>query len=171
MPALREARRPAVKVRLTLLQPWGNIAISCALHKKRQYRDGLRCVVDAVLHLVSGLKRDASRPGSWPRHLAGNRPPQCIPAARRISRGRTDNKASPLMAAMNNGRKTMLRKSLKTALAGAAAIALMSGASGYELPWGAIMAASVIVTLPVIGLVLVFQRRIVAGLTAGAVKG
>ncbi len=51
------------------------------------------------------------------------------------------------------------------------AIALMSGASGYELPWGAIMAASVIVTLPVIGLVLVFQRRIVAGLTAGAVKG
>ena len=51
------------------------------------------------------------------------------------------------------------------------AIALMSGSSGYELPWGAIMAASVIVTLPVIGLVLVFQRKIVAGLTAGAVKG
>jgi trehalose/maltose transport system permease protein len=51
------------------------------------------------------------------------------------------------------------------------AIALMSGSSAYELPWGAIMAASVIVTLPVIGLVLVFQRRIVAGLTAGAVKG
>ena len=51
------------------------------------------------------------------------------------------------------------------------AIALMSGASGYELPFGAIMAASVIVTVPVILLVLVFQRRIVAGLTAGAVKG
>jgi trehalose/maltose transport system permease protein len=51
------------------------------------------------------------------------------------------------------------------------AVALMSGSSGYELPWGAIMAASVIVTLPVIGLVLVFQRKIVAGLTAGAVKG
>jgi trehalose/maltose transport system permease protein len=51
------------------------------------------------------------------------------------------------------------------------AIALMSGSSGYELPWGAIMAASVIVTVPVIALVLVFQRRIVAGLTAGAVKG
>jgi trehalose/maltose transport system permease protein len=51
------------------------------------------------------------------------------------------------------------------------AIALMSGSSAYELPWGAIMAASVIVTLPVIGLVLVFQRKIVAGLTAGAVKG
>jgi trehalose/maltose transport system permease protein len=51
------------------------------------------------------------------------------------------------------------------------AIALMSGSSAYELPWGVIMAASVIVTLPVIGLVLVFQRKIVAGLTAGAVKG
>ncbi len=51
------------------------------------------------------------------------------------------------------------------------AIALISGASSHELPWGNIMAASVIVTLPLVGLVLVFQRRIVAGLTAGAVKG
>jgi trehalose/maltose transport system permease protein len=51
------------------------------------------------------------------------------------------------------------------------AIALISGGSRYELPWGNIMAASVIVTLPVIALVLVFQRRIVAGLTAGALKG
>ena len=51
------------------------------------------------------------------------------------------------------------------------AIALMSGSTAYELPWGIIMAASVIVTVPVIALVLVFQRRIVAGLTAGAVKG
>jgi trehalose/maltose transport system permease protein len=51
------------------------------------------------------------------------------------------------------------------------AIALMSGASQYELPWGNIMAASVIVTVPLIALVLAFQRRIVAGLTAGAVKG
>ncbi len=51
------------------------------------------------------------------------------------------------------------------------AIALMTGSSAYELPWGVIMAASVIVTLPVIALVLVFQRKIVAGLTAGAVKG
>lgn len=51
------------------------------------------------------------------------------------------------------------------------AIALISGASAYELPWGAIMAASVIVTVPLIALVLVLQRRIVAGLTAGAVKG
>jgi trehalose/maltose transport system permease protein len=51
------------------------------------------------------------------------------------------------------------------------AIALISGGSQYELPWGNIMAASVIVTVPVVMLVLVFQRRIVAGLTAGALKG
>jgi trehalose/maltose transport system permease protein len=51
------------------------------------------------------------------------------------------------------------------------AIALISGASSFELPWGRIMAASVVVTVPLILLVLVFQRRIVAGLTAGAVKG
>jgi trehalose/maltose transport system permease protein len=50
------------------------------------------------------------------------------------------------------------------------AIALLSGASAYELPWGHIMAASVLVTVPLVLLVLVFQRRIVAGLTAGAVK-
>ncbi len=51
------------------------------------------------------------------------------------------------------------------------AIALISGASAYELPWGNIMAASVIVTIPIVALVLVFQRKIVSGLTAGAVKG
>jgi len=50
-------------------------------------------------------------------------------------------------------------------------IALMSGASTHELPWGNIMAASVMVTLPLVILVLIFQRRIVSGLTAGAVKG
>lgn len=51
------------------------------------------------------------------------------------------------------------------------AIALMSGATAHELPWGPIMAASVVVTVPLIALVFVFQRRIVSGLTAGAVKG
>jgi trehalose/maltose transport system permease protein len=51
------------------------------------------------------------------------------------------------------------------------AIALISGASAYELPWGNIMAASVVVTVPLIILVLIFQRQIVSGLTAGAVKG
>ena len=51
------------------------------------------------------------------------------------------------------------------------AIALMSGSSEYELPWGQVMAASVVVTLPLVIVALVFQRRIVSGLTAGAVKG
>ncbi len=51
------------------------------------------------------------------------------------------------------------------------AIALLSGASQHETPWGLIMAASVIVTVPLIILVLIFQRKIVAGLTAGGVKG
>jgi len=41
----------------------------------------------------------------------------------------------------------------------------------YSVPWGSIMAASVLVTVPLIALVLVFQGRIVAGLTAGSVKG
>lgn len=51
------------------------------------------------------------------------------------------------------------------------AIGLLQGASQYELPWGNIMAASVVVTVPIIVLVLIFQKRIVSGLTAGAVKG
>ena len=51
------------------------------------------------------------------------------------------------------------------------AIGLLSGATQQEIPWGPIMAASVIVTVPLIVLVLIFQRKIVAGLTAGGVKG
>ena len=51
------------------------------------------------------------------------------------------------------------------------AIALLSGGSQYETPWGLIMAASVIVTVPLVILVLIFQRKIVSGLTAGGVKG
>ncbi|VAW10835.1 Maltodextrin ABC transporter, permease protein MdxG [hydrothermal vent metagenome] len=51
------------------------------------------------------------------------------------------------------------------------AIALISGATEFEVPWGNIMAASVIVTVPLVALVLVFQRKIIAGLTAGSVKG
>lgn len=49
------------------------------------------------------------------------------------------------------------------------AIALFPGL--HEVPWGEIAAASVVVTTPLILLVLFFQRRIVEGLTAGAVKG
>lgn len=51
------------------------------------------------------------------------------------------------------------------------AIGLLSGSSGHELPWGNIMAASVLVTAPVVLLVMIFQRRIVSGLTDGGVKG
>jgi len=51
------------------------------------------------------------------------------------------------------------------------AIALITGTSQFELPWGNIMAASVIVTVPLLVLVMIFQRKIVSGLTAGAVKG
>ncbi|ESY69072.1 carbohydrate ABC transporter permease [Mesorhizobium sp. M0051] len=51
------------------------------------------------------------------------------------------------------------------------AIALLSGNSQFEIPWGNIMAASVIVTAPLVVLVLIFQRKIVSGLTAGGVKG
>jgi trehalose/maltose transport system permease protein len=51
------------------------------------------------------------------------------------------------------------------------AIALISTPSGFELPWGKIMAASVIVTVPLVALVVGCQRLIVSGLSAGAVKG
>jgi multiple sugar transport system permease protein len=52
-----------------------------------------------------------------------------------------------------------------------AALAFFQGASQFESPVPYIMAAAVVVTIPVVILVLAFQRRIVAGLTSGAVKG
>ncbi len=52
-----------------------------------------------------------------------------------------------------------------------AAIVFFTGSQQFEIPLGTISAASVVVTVPLIVLVLIFQRRIVAGLTAGAVKG
>jgi multiple sugar transport system permease protein len=52
-----------------------------------------------------------------------------------------------------------------------AALGLFSGASQFEEPNGPIAAAAVLVTIPVVILVLLFQRRIVSGLTNGAVKG
>ncbi|NJK99983.1 MAG: carbohydrate ABC transporter permease [Spirulinaceae cyanobacterium RM2_2_10] len=51
------------------------------------------------------------------------------------------------------------------------AVAQIGGASIYEVPYGPIAAATVLGTLPLILLVLCFQRRIVQGITAGAVKG
>jgi multiple sugar transport system permease protein len=52
-----------------------------------------------------------------------------------------------------------------------AAISSFPGVSQFTVPYGDIAAAAVVVTIPVMLLVLIFQRRIVAGLTAGAVKG
>jgi trehalose/maltose transport system permease protein len=51
------------------------------------------------------------------------------------------------------------------------AIQFFSGEFARQEPFGEIMAAAVMVTIPIVVLVLIFQRRIVAGLTAGAVKG
>ena len=49
-------------------------------------------------------------------------------------------------------------------------IALFEGLHG-QIPWGEIMAAATLATLPVVALALIFQRRIIQGLTRGAVKG
>jgi multiple sugar transport system permease protein len=52
-----------------------------------------------------------------------------------------------------------------------AALAFFSGSSQFTVPTGPIAAAAVVITVPIIIFVLFFQRRIVAGLTSGAVKG
>ncbi len=52
-----------------------------------------------------------------------------------------------------------------------AALAFFSGSSQFTTPTGPIAAAAVVITIPIIIFVLFFQRRIVAGLTSGAVKG
>jgi multiple sugar transport system permease protein len=52
-----------------------------------------------------------------------------------------------------------------------AALAFFTGESTFTEPTGSIAAAAVVVTIPIIVFVLIFQRRIVSGLTAGAVKG
>lgn len=62
----------------------------------------------------------------------------------------------------------MTREDLKTI---PVAAAQLGGASVFEIPYGPIAAATVVGTLPLVLLVLFFQRKIVQGLTAGAVKG
>jgi multiple sugar transport system permease protein len=52
-----------------------------------------------------------------------------------------------------------------------AAIAFFTGSTEYEQPLGTISAASVVISLPLVIVVLIFQRRIIAGLSSGAVKG
>lgn len=49
-------------------------------------------------------------------------------------------------------------------------VAQFRGATRFEIPWGEIMAGSLIATVPLLLIVFLFQRRIVAGLTSGAVK-
>lgn len=61
--------------------------------------------------------------------------------------------------------------STETARPVPAALAFFTGASQFEEPTGSISAAAVVVTVPVVVLVLLFQRQIVSGLTQGAVKG
>ena len=50
-------------------------------------------------------------------------------------------------------------------------ISQFAGTTSFEQPWGSIMAGSMVVTIPLVILVMIFQYRIVEGLTAGAVKG
>ena len=52
-----------------------------------------------------------------------------------------------------------------------AAMSYFQGATTFEKPTGPIAAAAVVITIPIVIFVLLFQRRIVAGLTSGAVKG
>ncbi|MFB4302841.1 carbohydrate ABC transporter permease [Actinomadura sp. NTSP31] len=52
-----------------------------------------------------------------------------------------------------------------------ATISFFTGSSQFENPTGSIAAAAIVITIPIVVFVLVFQRRIVAGLTSGAVKG
>jgi trehalose/maltose transport system permease protein len=61
----------------------------------------------------------------------------------------------------------MTRDTSKTVTAG---IASVSGVSFYEIPWGQLSAAIVIATLPLVVLVIAFERRIVSGLTRGAIN-
>jgi multiple sugar transport system permease protein len=61
--------------------------------------------------------------------------------------------------------------STKAARTVPATLAFFTGGSQFQDPTGQIAAAAVVVTVPIIIMVLIFQRRIVAGLTAGAVKG
>ncbi len=59
----------------------------------------------------------------------------------------------------------------KAAVTAPVAIANFTGSSQFEEPTGSIAAGAMVITVPIIVFVLVFQRRIVAGLTSGAVKG
>ncbi|CAJ1580749.1 carbohydrate ABC transporter permease [[Mycobacterium] wendilense] len=59
----------------------------------------------------------------------------------------------------------------KSAITAPVAIANFTGSSQFEEPTGSIAAGAMVITIPIVVFVLIFQRRIVAGLTSGAVKG
>ncbi|KAA1428593.1 carbohydrate ABC transporter permease [Mycolicibacter arupensis] len=59
----------------------------------------------------------------------------------------------------------------KSSVTAPVAIANFTGSSQFEEPTGSIAAGAMVITVPIIVFVLIFQRRIVAGLTSGAVKG
>jgi multiple sugar transport system permease protein len=75
------------------------------------------------------------------------------------------------IAAWNEFLLAITLTSSSTARTVPATIAFFTGSTQFEQPLGTISAASVTISLPLIALVLIFQKRIVAGLTAGAVKG
>jgi len=62
----------------------------------------------------------------------------------------------------------MIKETSKTVPVG---IALLSGTSMYEIPWNRICAACVLTTLPLVIFVFIFQKKIISGLTRGAIKG
>lgn len=62
----------------------------------------------------------------------------------------------------------MIKDASKTVPVG---IALLSGTSMYEVPWSQICAACVLTTLPLVLFVIIFERKVIEGLTRGAVKG
>jgi len=62
----------------------------------------------------------------------------------------------------------MMKEASKTVPVGKA---ILSGTSMYEIPWNRICAACVLTTLPLVIFVFVFQKKIISGLTRGAIKG
>jgi multiple sugar transport system permease protein len=81
---------------------------------------------------------------------------------------------SAILVFINTWNEFLLAISLSatnTSITIPAAISFFQGENSMEIPVGPISAASVMVMLPLVAMVLVFQRRIVAGLTAGGVKG
>ena len=73
--------------------------------------------------------------------------------------------------AWNDLRLALSLTATKAAITAPVAIVNFSGTSQFEEPTGSIAAGAIVITVPIIVFVLIFQRRIVAGLTSGAVKG